>query len=220
MNIEDLDILLPIAPAEQTVKPRWGTVTQALPLRVRLDGDDAALPMTPASLVPDGTAKVGNRVWCVLNGRQLVVVGVWGGVSNELVTRVQLTSNFDTGGDVWTVIPWGAAVLNDAGAWVSAAPTIVSTPAGCSRAKATLYTAWTGVAEPVGRFSQIQKNNTLVVLSNRIQLFQSAESITTGWLPTTPGDTWRGLANSHGSGADLLGPAVWAGPCWMEVVFR
>lgn len=220
MNIEDLDILLPVAPAEQTVKPRWGTVTQALPLRVRLDGDDAALPMTPASLVPDGTAKVGNRVWCVLNGRQLVVVGVWGGVSNELVTRVQLTSNFDTGGDVWTVIPWGTAVLNDAGAWVSAAPTIVSTPAGCSRAKATLYTAWTPSDAAPGRFSQIQKNDAFIVGSNRVQLFESAENITTGWLPTVAGDTWRALANSQGSGADLLGPATWGGPAWMEVVFR
>lgn len=219
MNIDDLDILLPTAPAESTVKPRWGTITQINPLRVKLDGDDTALPVTPASLVPASLTRVGSRVWTVLNGRQLVVVGVWGGTS-ELVTRVQLTSNFDTGGDVWAVIPWGTAVLNDAGAWTSSNSSVVTTPPGVTRAKATLYTAWTPSDTAAGRFSQIQKNDAFVVGSNRTQVFESAENITTGWLPTTPGDTWRALANSQGSGADLLGPATWGGPAWMEVVFR
>lgn len=219
MNIDDLDILLPTAPAEPTVKPRWGTITQMSPLRVKLDGDDTALPVTPASLVPASLTRVGSRVWTVLNGRQLVVIGVWGGTS-ELVTRVALTASYDTGGDVWAVIPWGTAVLDDAGAWTSSNSSVVTTPAGVTRAKATLYTAWTPSDTAAGRFSQIQKNSGLVVASNRTQLFESAESITTGWLPTVAGDTWRGLANSHGSGADLLGPAIWGGPCWMEVVFR
>lgn len=219
MKLDDLDILLPTAPPEQTVKPRWGTVTQMSPLRVKLDGDDTALPVTPASLVPSGLTRPGDRVWVVLNGRQLIVIGAWGGTS-ELVTRVQLTANFDTGGDVWSVIPWGAVVLDDTSAWTLSNPSVITTPPGVTRAKATLYTAWTPSDAAPGRFSQIQKNAGVVVASNRIQLFESAESITTGWLPTVAGDTWRGLANSHGSGADLLGPAVWGGPCWMEVVFR
>jgi len=50
---------------------RWATVTQASPLRVRLDGDDAALLVTPDTI---GAAPVvGQRVWCQIVGRRVVV---------------------------------------------------------------------------------------------------------------------------------------------------
>jgi len=51
----------------------WATVTQASPLRVRLDGETDPLPMTPSTLVPGLT--VGDRVWCQLEGGQVVVIG-------------------------------------------------------------------------------------------------------------------------------------------------
>lgn len=51
---------------------RWGTVTQANPMLVRLDADAAALPYTPASLVTG--AAVGERVLCVEQNRRITVL--------------------------------------------------------------------------------------------------------------------------------------------------
>lgn len=73
MKLSDLEILLPQKTPDPTVKPMWGTVTQANPLRVMLDGDSSEVPVTPATLV-SGLAE-GHRVWCVLAGRQLVIIG-------------------------------------------------------------------------------------------------------------------------------------------------
>jgi hypothetical protein len=52
---------------------RWATVTQASPLRIRLDGDTSALPVTPSSLV--ASLSVNDRVWVQLFGRRLIVLG-------------------------------------------------------------------------------------------------------------------------------------------------
>jgi hypothetical protein len=55
---------------------RWGTVTQASPLRVILDGDMEALPFSPQNTVPG--LVVGNRVVCVEQHRRVLVVQVAG----------------------------------------------------------------------------------------------------------------------------------------------
>lgn len=72
-NREDLELLLP-QPKEQKDGWSWATVTQESPLRIRLDGDDAALLITPESLV--GEQAVGRRVWVQLVGRRAIVHGV------------------------------------------------------------------------------------------------------------------------------------------------
>ena len=68
----NLEMLLP-----RTGRPsddwHWATVTAISPLRVRLDGEATALPITPDTLVA-GLA-VGARVWCQIHGRRLVIVG-------------------------------------------------------------------------------------------------------------------------------------------------
>jgi len=51
---------------------RWGTVTQASPLRVRLDGDADPLPFTPATTVRG--LRPGNRVVCVEQHRRITVI--------------------------------------------------------------------------------------------------------------------------------------------------
>lgn len=51
----------------------WATVTQALPLRIRMDGDAAALPATPSLLCP--TPPVGARVWVQIHGTALIIHG-------------------------------------------------------------------------------------------------------------------------------------------------
>jgi microcystin-dependent protein len=64
-------MLLPQAP-EPRDSWRWGTVTAQAPLRVLLDGDAVSLSSTPDCLVP---AYIGDRVWCQLVGRRVVVHG-------------------------------------------------------------------------------------------------------------------------------------------------
>lgn len=54
---------------------RWATVTQASPLRVRLDGDTNELPITPESLVDPYLLVVGQRVWLQLFGRRIIILG-------------------------------------------------------------------------------------------------------------------------------------------------
>ena len=56
----------------------WATVTQASPLRVRFDGDAAALLVTPINLV--GTLTVGDRVRAELNTGQLYITNRLGGI--------------------------------------------------------------------------------------------------------------------------------------------
>lgn len=76
MTRNHLELLLP-GPEGNTDRWRWGTVTQAAPLRLRLDGDDVALDLTPDDLT--GGAAVGRRVRVLITGRRVEVHGVAGG---------------------------------------------------------------------------------------------------------------------------------------------
>lgn len=71
INDDDLDLLLPEESAGSSW--RWGTVTQVSPLRVKLDGDSAALAVTPDSLVP--ISATNGRVWCQLVARKVIIHG-------------------------------------------------------------------------------------------------------------------------------------------------
>jgi len=51
---------------------RWGTVLQASPLSVQLDGDTVPLPFPPASAI--SPIRVGARVLCVEQNRRVIVV--------------------------------------------------------------------------------------------------------------------------------------------------
>lgn len=57
------------------MKARWATVTQVSPLRIRMDGEAAALTITPDNLVKPAELAVGVRVWTMLSGGRLIVVG-------------------------------------------------------------------------------------------------------------------------------------------------
>ena len=59
-------------PAPRGSSWKWGTVTAVSPLRVRLDGDDAPLDLTPDALA---VVAVADRVFCLLTGARLVVLG-------------------------------------------------------------------------------------------------------------------------------------------------
>lgn len=65
------DILLPAGPAPQGAF-YWATVTSVSPLQVRLDGETVPLNIKPVTLVYG--LSVGDRVWCQLNKRQLLII--------------------------------------------------------------------------------------------------------------------------------------------------
>jgi len=69
---------------------KWATVTAVAPLRVRVDGDSVALPMTPDSLVDPLMLSAADRVRVEFSNNRLVVVGVSGGINNLVVQSEEL----------------------------------------------------------------------------------------------------------------------------------
>lgn len=67
-----LDMLIPQEPQAQD-SWTWATVTQQIPLKIRLDGEVAALAGTPETMVQG--LEVGNRVWVQLYGRRAIIHG-------------------------------------------------------------------------------------------------------------------------------------------------
>lgn len=67
--------LIPETP-DPGVSVSYGTVTDDDPLRVRMDGDSSALPITPASTV---VCAVDDRVVVLRHGAQVTVLGIIGG---------------------------------------------------------------------------------------------------------------------------------------------
>lgn len=63
----------PTAPTQADNVYRWGTVTAVSPLQVKLDGDAAPLASRPDTLVDRLT--VGQRVWCQIYRRRVLVLG-------------------------------------------------------------------------------------------------------------------------------------------------
>lgn len=53
----------------------WATVTATAPLRIRLDGDDVALPFAPDSLIDPLALAVDARVRCELGAKRIIVHG-------------------------------------------------------------------------------------------------------------------------------------------------
>jgi len=74
----DLD---PLIPQEPPLPPsfRYATVTATDPLRIRLDGDTAPLPITPTSLA---APLVGDRVYVGIVNRRVTVLGIVGGATD------------------------------------------------------------------------------------------------------------------------------------------
>lgn len=56
---------------------RWATVTALTPLTIQLDGDTQPLAIEPDTLA-NGFI-VGDRVWCQLYRRRVIILGIGGG---------------------------------------------------------------------------------------------------------------------------------------------
>jgi hypothetical protein len=66
-----------LAPQAQEDAYRWATVTRVNPtIRVRLDGDNTEMPVTPDCLT---LVTLGDRVWVQMFGRRVIILGRPGG---------------------------------------------------------------------------------------------------------------------------------------------
>lgn len=80
--MKNLGLLIPQAP-KATDSWTWATVTQASPLRVRLDGEVDPLDIAPDCLFPSPV--IGQRVWVQLTGRRVIVHSASGGTPGGVV---------------------------------------------------------------------------------------------------------------------------------------
>ena len=132
---------LPMLVPKETLEPDvaiWATVTQASPLRIKLDGETTALPFTPDTLVSG--LILNDRVWVALttNGdptvksRRVVVIGR----SNGFVIPV-----FPAG----VYVPFAGSVLPSGGwLWCDGASLLRTAQPGLFVAIGTLYGAVDG----------------------------------------------------------------------------
>lgn len=67
---------LPGQTSETPSRWTWATVVQVNPLRLRMDGDSAALAATPVCLCPQPA--VNARVWVQIHGTQIIIHGATG----------------------------------------------------------------------------------------------------------------------------------------------
>lgn len=109
MTVDGLEVLIP-EPQKMGTSLRLATVTQASPLRIRLDGDTAALPYTPACLASAGVLAVDSRVLCLASSGHLVVVGAVGGTYNapcpHAVGDYYMTENTTAPSTRWPGTTW------------------------------------------------------------------------------------------------------------------
>lgn len=77
--MNNLGLLLPDK-AGRTELWTWATVTSINPIKVRIDGDTAALAASPDSLYKN--VAVGHRVWVQLSGHRVIIHGAGGSSAN------------------------------------------------------------------------------------------------------------------------------------------
>lgn len=70
---------------KQDSKFRWGTVAFNNPLSIRLDGETSPIGISPDSLIDPASLLVGDRVWCQLVAKRVVVIGTAKGGSSPWV---------------------------------------------------------------------------------------------------------------------------------------
>lgn len=96
-----LQQLLPTTPQEAPIRdPRWATVTQLTPLRVRFDGEDDEHAATPTNLV--GPLILDDRVWTCLVKKQRMITHKVGGTSVPVGT-VQMWAGSSSAPEGWLV---------------------------------------------------------------------------------------------------------------------
>lgn len=73
---------------KSSTKFQWGTIVTNLPLAVKFDGNTEPIDARPDTLVDPTSLWIGDRVWCQLEGRRVIIIGAakggtYAGVSSE-----------------------------------------------------------------------------------------------------------------------------------------
>lgn len=132
----------------------WATVMQASPLRIKIDGESAALPFTPVTLVSG--LLVNDRVWIALatnadpsvKSRRVVILGRAGG-SGAAASRMgchlrRNTAQAQLSGAASTAITWTTEIEDTNGLWSAGTPDTITIPFAGIWA-ITFMTQWSGV---------------------------------------------------------------------------
>jgi len=110
----------------------WATVTQATPLRIKVDGDTSALDATTDNLV--GLLAVDDRVRVHLHSDGIIVTGIQGGNDKAYVVASHPES------DQPDAYPAGITVSDtSAGGWPSDLATVVTNAVSLSRTSQVVY---------------------------------------------------------------------------------
>ena len=109
----------------------WATVTQASPLRIKVDGDTSALDATTGDLV--GSLAVDDRVRVHLHSDGIIVTGIQGG--ND---KVYMVAHPET--DLPGAYPEGITMSDTSGGgWPSNFATVVTTAVNIARTSQVVY---------------------------------------------------------------------------------
>ena len=109
----------------------WATVTQATPLRIKVDGDTSALDATTDNLV--GSLAVLDRVRVHLHSDGIIVTGIQGG--ND---KVYMVAHPET--DLPGAYPEGITMSDTSGGgWPSSYATVVTTAVSLGRTSQVVY---------------------------------------------------------------------------------
>lgn len=111
----------------------WATVTQTLPLRIKLDGETSALPFTPVSLVSGLVS--GHRVWVALatnadpsvRSRRVVILGKADGFPRRGITIRRNTAVSIPNAGVSTTLSWEVEDFDSESMWTSGSTITIPT---------------------------------------------------------------------------------------------
>ena len=181
----------------------WGTVTAVGPLRVMLDGDTAALPLTPDSLIDPRSLSVNDRVRCERAGRRIIVHGS-PSVGGVPVGNVEFTAR-STAPTGWLLCD-GTAVSRTTFAALFAA---IGTTYGAGNGTTTFNVPNLRGRAPVGRDAgQIEFDTLGETGGAKTHTLTTAEMPSHTHVQNGHSHTLPGLTRTSGAGSNQSGTGV------------
>lgn len=144
------------------------------------------------------------------------------------VTQLLKTSNFNVGNNVWTMVPWDSAEIDNLSAWDSVGKTRIIVPNGVSSCRISVFTYWANNAADL-RMHSCELNGPD---NNAIARLVGAKSANISAGQVGPGSTCshsrrfplNGIQNIsvsviQGSGGTLALQGASNQPCYVEVLW-
>lgn len=158
----------------------------------------------------------------------LLGASAWGGPSwfemcteplaAGLITRVSLLANFDAAA-AWNDIGWAVILRDDnnGACWNPSSPTMVTVPAGFTKARFRALVSMATTAISAGRNVQIHQSGQNPVAGDfHTGVYGGNFYVDTGWITVTSGQQYLTSVYSD-SGYDVAGLSSPFGPSWFEI---